>query len=353
MFHLLALLIAATISLVLGDVVHLTPQDFDTVVNGDSNVLVEFYAPWCGHCKNLAPEWKIAGETFTESDDIVIAAFDATTDNALASKFDVKGYPTIKYFPKGNKDLPEEYQGGRTADGIVKWVNDKIGTARKVKKAPSTVKQLTEGDFDKLVLGDKGALVEFYAPWCGHCKQLTPTYEELGKVYAGESGVVIGKVDATEEETLGQKYEIQGFPTIKWFPPGSSEPEAYEQGRSLGDFVEFINEKAGTERLENGQLLPTAGKVTALDEVISAAGYKVDNSMVEALKSAITALEGTDASKGKLYVTVAEKILAKGNDYVKNEMARLGGMLKNSGILAEKKTTFQLKQNVLRAFMNE
>ena len=128
MFNQPILLIALSLlSLVLGDVVHLTPQDFDEVVNGESNVLVEFYAPWCGHCKNLAPEWKIAGETFTESDDIVIAAFDATTDNALASKFDVKGYPTIKYFPKGNKDMPEEYQGGRQAEGIVKWVNDKIG----------------------------------------------------------------------------------------------------------------------------------------------------------------------------------------------------------------------------------
>ena len=109
-----------------------------------------------------------------------------------------------------------------------------IGTNRKVKKAPSAVKQLTVSDFDKFATGDKGALVEFYAPWCGHCKQLTPTYEELGKVFAGESNVVIAKVDATEEEALGSKYEIQGFPTIKWFPPGESEPEAYEQGRSLG-----------------------------------------------------------------------------------------------------------------------
>ena len=80
--------------------IHLTQSTFDQYVDGSRNILVEFYAPWCGHCKNLAPEWEIAGNTFDENDDITIAALDATTAQNLAEKYGVQGYPTIKFFPK-------------------------------------------------------------------------------------------------------------------------------------------------------------------------------------------------------------------------------------------------------------
>lgn len=88
---------------------------------------------------------------------------------------------------------------------LFRWVNDKIGTNRKVKHAPSHVVALTTETFDSVVLGSKAALVEFYAPWCGHCKSLAPKYEQLAKAFAGESEVVIAKVDATEEQDLASR----------------------------------------------------------------------------------------------------------------------------------------------------
>lgn len=149
---------------------HLTESTFSQYVGGDKHAIVEFYAPWCGHCKNLAPEWATAGATFDESDGIVIADVDATENQALAQKFGVQGYPTIKYFPKGSTDA-EEFEGGRSADTIVKWVNEKIGTNKKVKKAPTSVTVLEAADFDSVVMDpSKHVMVEFYAPWCGHCK---------------------------------------------------------------------------------------------------------------------------------------------------------------------------------------
>jgi protein disulfide-isomerase A6 len=89
---------------------------------------------------------------------------DATEASELADKFGVKGYPTLKFFPKGST-TPVDYDGGRTADTIVQWINKKVGTNRKVKVAPSNVVTLTTENFDSLVLGPKAALVEFYAPW--------------------------------------------------------------------------------------------------------------------------------------------------------------------------------------------
>lgn len=295
-------------------------------------------------------EWKIAGETFQPGDDIVIAAVDATASSSLASKYEIKGYPTIKFFPKGST-TPEDYNGGRTADTIVKWVNEKVGTSRKVKTAPSFVTTLTAANFDT-ALGSKAALVEFYAPWCGHCKQLAPKYEKLAQVFAGEKDVLIAKVDATEEGDLAKRYDVQGYPTIKFFPAGSSEPVNYEKGREVEDMVNFINENAGTQRLPTGGLLPSAGRVAGLDEIIAAAA-KIDEALVAALTTASEVLTGMDKGYAKTYVAVAQKVISKGAGYIEKEVKRLNAMINSESVVPASKTNFQLKVNVLNAFIKD
>ena len=337
---------------VLADVVNLTDADFDKVVDGSSNVLVEFYAPWCGHCKNLAPEWKIAGETFQPGDDIIIAAIDATANPKMGEKFGVKGFPTIKYFPKG-KATAEEYSGGRTADTIISWVNNKVGLNRKLKTAPTAVTVLTEQNFESIVSSsNKHVLVEFYAPWCGHCKSLAPKYEQLANVFAGDKEVVIAKVDATEEQGLGTKYGISGYPTLKFFAPGSSEPESYDGARELDDMVTFINTNAGTLRTADGGLLPEAGRIADIDKLITF-NANIDAKTVQSIKDIVGRLTGRATDHGKLYVATAEKVLAKGNGYVAKEIQRLTKMTKSSSVVPESKTNFQLRINILNAFFKE
>lgn len=112
----------------------------------------------------------------------------------------------------------------------------------------SAVIDLIPDNFDKLVLTGKPALVEFFAPWCGHCKTLAPVYEQLAQNFAfAKDQVIIAKVDADAEKSLGKRFGVQGFPTIKFFDGKSEKPEDYNGGRDLESLSEFISKKTGVK----------------------------------------------------------------------------------------------------------
>jgi protein disulfide-isomerase A1 len=132
-------------------VIVLTDQNFDEVIAKNDHLLVEFYAPWCGHCKKLAPEFAKAAETL-RADNLYIAKLDATEQKEVAKRFDISGYPTLKFFIKGQ---PMDYEGGRTASEIVSWIRKKTGPASKEYKSVSEVEAFqTANDVAIVFFGD-------------------------------------------------------------------------------------------------------------------------------------------------------------------------------------------------------
>lgn len=98
---------------------------------------------------------------------------------------------------------------------------------------------------DVVINNDKDTLIEFYAPWCGHCQKLSPIWDELGEKMKDED-VAIVKMDATANDWPKSLFEVSGFPTLYWKPKDNSKPVRYNGGRSLDDFINYIAEHSSS-----------------------------------------------------------------------------------------------------------
>ncbi|XP_052738487.1 protein disulfide-isomerase A3 [Bicyclus anynana] len=113
------------------DVLELTDSDFSTVIAQHDTALVMFYAPWCGHCKRIKPEYAVAAGVLKDDDPpVALAKVDCTeAGKSTCEKFSVSGYPTLKIFRKG--ELSQEYNGPRESNGIVKFMRAQVGPSSK------------------------------------------------------------------------------------------------------------------------------------------------------------------------------------------------------------------------------
>ncbi|KAK4784385.1 hypothetical protein SAY86_018753 [Trapa natans] len=228
-------------------VFQLNPSNFkNKVLNSNGVVLVEFFAPWCGHCKALTPTWEKAATVLKGV--ATVAALDADAHQSLAQEYGISGFPTIKVFVPGKPPL--DYQGARDVKPIAEFalqqikallkdrLNGKATGGSSEKSEPSASVELNSRNFDETVLKSKELwIVEFFAPWCGHCKKLAPEWKKAANNLKGK--VKLGHVDCDSEKSLMSRFNVQGFPTILVFGADKDSPIPYEGARTAAAIESF------------------------------------------------------------------------------------------------------------------
>jgi thiol-disulfide isomerase/thioredoxin len=139
---------------------------------------------------------------------IAFAKIDATVEQALAQEYSIEGYPTLKIFHR-NSPKPIDYEGPRgPGSAIADYLKDFAQPTWT--PPPSDVVILAAENFTKFVSNEELTLVEFYAPWCGHCKRLEPKFEKAATLLKKDTNIRLAKVDATAESELAASHNLTG-----------------------------------------------------------------------------------------------------------------------------------------------
>ncbi|KAL9233369.1 hypothetical protein vseg_008382 [Gypsophila vaccaria] len=252
-------------------------KDFDLdaiekfIKSEDAPSLIEF---------DMSPNNVYLGKMFSSDNTKVILLVDYSSENAAAlkSKFSDIAYllkggnhsflvgdvepskPLLQYYKLEASQAPllfvqksndKKYlKANVEVDEVVAWfkkvLDGKVEQFKVSQPIPKEnnepVKVVVLDTLEEDVLNSgKEVLLEFYAPWCGHCKNLAPILDDVAVSYKNDPNVLIAKYDATANDVPSETFKVQGFPTL-FFINGNKEIVEYNGGRTKEDFVEFIEE---------------------------------------------------------------------------------------------------------------
>ncbi|KAL1922460.1 uncharacterized protein VTP21DRAFT_9999 [Calcarisporiella thermophila] len=224
-------------------VIEVDHKNFDAeVMKNDRLAIVEFYAPWCGYCKQLAPEYKKVAENLKGLVKVVAVNCDDESNRPICGRHGVQGFPTIKVFKPDVKNpdkpkIPYDYQGQRTAKPIVDYL---------LTKMPSYVQRVREQNSDRAI-----SLEEFYkkenttlskALLFTTKDRTTPLYKGLSAEF--KDRILLGEVVSTEREVVA-KLGVEKFPTLLVFPKGKDgEVVTYDGKLNYESLHEFLSKYA-------------------------------------------------------------------------------------------------------------
>ncbi|PAV65418.1 hypothetical protein WR25_12516 [Diploscapter pachys] len=195
-------------------------EKFDKLIKKKLPTLVLFYAPWCGHCKNIRP---IYGEVASDrKGETILAAVDMNTAKGkiIGEKYHITGFPTLYYFDKGEDLYP--YGGPRTKVSV--WAENVF----------TSVEHLTEKTFEHYIKKNNKVLVVFHANWCKHSQNLQPIIEKVAEQMKGESMKIVA-VDGAAHNTIVKKYKVDGYPKLYFFENGKKAYEVF--ARKVHDII--------------------------------------------------------------------------------------------------------------------
>ncbi|TDZ39934.1 putative protein disulfide-isomerase [Colletotrichum trifolii] len=212
-------------------VLQVDARSYDRLIaNSNYTSIVEFYAPWCGHCQNLKPAYEKAAKNLNGLAKVAAIDCDDDANKPFCGSMGVQGFPTLKIVRPGKKTgkpVVEDYQGPRTATGIVEAVVDKIA---------NHVKRVADKDLDSFLEGDKPKAILF---------------TEKGSTSALLRSVAIDFLDVvtvaqvrSKETAAVEKFGIKSFPTLLLLPGGDKEPIVYDGELKKDGLVKFISQVA-------------------------------------------------------------------------------------------------------------
>lgn len=190
------------------------------------------------------------------------------------------------------KDITEKAIGSFLEEFVSGKIEPSIKSEPIPEKQEAGATVIVAKSYQDLVIdNDKDVLLEFYAPWCGHCKALAPKYDELAELYASSDKVVIGKIDATANDVPD---DISGFPTIKLFKAGAKdEPIEYSGARSVEALAEFVKEN-GSHKVAAAEASAEGVETDGMPQQAAAASGGIKEKVKEAAEAVKEAVVDED-----------------------------------------------------------
>ncbi|KAF8590271.1 thioredoxin-like protein [Ramaria rubella] len=191
----------------------LTAGDFSTSTK-HGVWFIEYFSPFCGHCRQFAPTWRRLVEHVESQTDpgISLAQVNCAIQGDLCNENNVKSYPSLRLYKEG--ESIEDYDGDRDFDLLSKYVAEHARAPLTLDLLPNPNGELVSLDKNTFhATIDQGpTFVKFFAPWCGHCKKLAPTWIKFAAQM--KEKVTVAEVNCEDHASICSSEKVKGYPTI-------------------------------------------------------------------------------------------------------------------------------------------